>query len=159
MLRYFHGRLAAVSFYLALDVVTALLAYIISYGEPGLTPGQLMVRMFGVMLMANGLIGGPDTMMYWQEAGRRIKAEDERDAAFKERDDAVKERDAAIKARDDAIAATVRAKEAQERAAFEQRLTEQGQEIQALRAQIAELLEERSSNRRRRVARRRRLRE
>ena len=160
MLRYFHRRLAVVSFYLTLDVVTASLAYIISYGEPGLTPGQLMIRMLGAMLMANGLIGGPDSMMYWQESGRRIKAEDERDAAVKERDDAVKERDAVIKARDEAIAAAIRearAKEAQERAAFEQRLTEHGQEIQTLRAQVAELLEERSNRRRRR--RRRRLRE
>ena len=215
MLRYFQHRLTVVSFYITLDVVVASLAYIASYGEPNFTPGQLMMRMLGAMLMANGLIGGPDTMMFWQESGRRAKAEDERDAAVaelektvkehnqemaaavkerdqavaaavKERDQAVaaavkerdqaaatavKERDqavaAAVKERDQMTAATVKeavkeafrsasAQAAQERAALEQQLAEQGQEIQTLRAQIAGLQEERRPRRR---ARRRPLRD
>ena len=204
MLRYFQHRLTVVSFYITLDVVVASLAYIASYGEPNFTPGQLMMRMLGAMLMANGLIGGPDTMMFWQESGRRAKAEDERDAAVaelektvkehnqemaaavKERDQAVaaavKERDqaaatavkereqavaAAVKERDQMMAAAVKeavkeafrsasAQAAQERAALEQQLAEQGQEIQTLRAQIAGLQEERRPRRR---ARRRPLRD
>ena len=204
MLRYFQHRLTVVSFYITLDVVVASLAYIASYGEPNFTPGQLMMRMLGAMLMANGLIGGPDTMMFWQESGRRAKAEDERDAAVaelektvkehnqemavavKERDQAVaaavKERDqavaAAAKERDQAVAAAVKERDqmtaatvkeavkeafrsastqaAQERAALEQQLAEQGQEIQTLRAQIAGLQEERRPRRR---ARRRPLRD
>ena len=204
MLRYFQHRITVVSFYITLDVVVASLAYIASYGEPNFTPGQLMMRMLGAMLMANGLIGGPDTMMFWQESGRRAKAEDERDAAVaelektvkehnqemaaavkerdqavaaaaKERDQAVaaaaKERDqavaAAVKERDQMTAATVKeavkeafrsasAQAAQERAALEQQLAEQGQEIQTLRAQIAGLQEERRPRRR---ARRRPLRD
>ena len=196
MLRYFQHRLTVASFYITLDVVVASLAYIASYGEPNFTPGQLMMRMLGAMLMANGLIGGPDTMMFWQESGRRAKAEDERDAAVaelektvkehnqemaaavKERDQAVaaavKERDqaaatavkereqavaAAVKERDQMMAAAVKeavkdaiqsasAQAAQERAALEQQLAEQGQEIQTLRAQIAGLQEERRPRRR-----------
>ena len=204
MLRYFQHRLTVVSFYITLDVVVASLAYIASYGEPNFTPGQLMMRMLGAMLMANGLIGGPDTMMFWQESGRRAKAEDERDAAVAELEKTVKEHNqemaAAVKEREQAVAAAVKEREqaaatavkereqavaaavkerdqmmaaavkeavkeafrsasaqaAQERAALEQQLAEQGQEIQTLRAQIAGLQEERRPRRR---ARRRPLRD
>ena len=37
-------------------------------------------------MLANGLVGGPDGMLYWKESGRRIEAERERDAAVQERD-------------------------------------------------------------------------
>ena len=168
MLRYFQHRFTVVSFYITLDVVVASLAYIASYGEPNFTPGQLMMRMLGAMLMANGLIGGPDTMMFWQESGRRIKAEDERDAAVAELKKVVKERDqavaAAVKEGDQMMVAAIkeavkeafRLAAAQERAALEQQLAEQGQEIQTLRAQIAGLQEQ---SRPRRRARRRPLRD
>lgn len=79
-------RLSEVGFYITLDVVTAALTYIISYGEAGLTDGKLMMRMLGAMMLANGLVGGPDGMLYWKESGRRIEAEKERDAAVQERD-------------------------------------------------------------------------
>ena len=162
MLRYFQYRLRVVSFYITLDVVVASLAYLASYGEPNFTPGQLMMRMLGAMLMANGLIGGPDTMMFWQESGRRAKAESERDAVAAELEKTRKEREqeaaAAVKEREQAVAAAVKEREqaAQERAALEQQLAEQGQEMQTLRAQIAELQAERRPRRR---ARRRPLRD
>ena len=79
-------RLSEAGFYITLDVVTAALTYIISYGEAELTDGKLMMRMLGAMMLANGLVGGPDGMLYWKESGRRIEAEKERDAAVKERD-------------------------------------------------------------------------
>ena len=167
MLRYFQYRLMVVSFYITLDVVVASLAYLASYGEPNFTPGQLMMRMLGAMLMANGLIGGPDTMMFWQESGRRAKAESERDAVAAELEKTRKEREqeaaAAVKEREQAVANAVKeahrsasAQAEQERAALEQRLAEQGQEMQTLRAQIAELQAERRPRRR---ARRRPLRD
>ena len=79
-------RLSEVGFYITLDVVTAALTYVISYGEAELTDGQLMMRMLGAMMLANGLVGGPDGMLYWKESGRRMEAEKERDAAMQERD-------------------------------------------------------------------------
>ncbi len=79
-------RLSEAGFYITLDVVTAALTYIISYGEAELTDGKLMMRMLGAMMLANGLVGGPDGMLYWKESGRRIEAEKERDAAVQERD-------------------------------------------------------------------------
>ena len=73
-----------IGFYITLDVVTATLTYIISYGEDELTDGQLMMRMLGAMMLANCLVGGPDGMLYWKESGRRIAAEKERDALREE---------------------------------------------------------------------------
>ena len=155
MLRYFRYRLTVVSFYITLDVVVASLAYLASYGEPNFTPGQLMMRMLGAMLMANGLIGGPDTMMFWQESGRRAKAESERDAVAAELEKTRKEREQEAAAAKEAFQ-SASAQAAQERAALEQQLAEQGQEMQTLRAQIAELQAERRPRRR---ARRRPLRD
>ena len=152
---FFSRRLAEISFYIGLDAVTAAATYIVSYGEPGLYPGQLMVRMLGAMLLVNGLVGGPDTMMYWKESGRRIEAEKERDAAVARVDKVVQERNEAVakatQERNEAVADAAR-----ERAAREKQTAEQGQEIQALRAQIDEIQNERN---RRRRARRRRLRD
>lgn len=94
-------------FYVCLDVAAGTAIYVISVGEADLTPGQLAIRILTGMALASAIIGGPDIMLYWQESGQRIKAEDERDAAVekaettaKERDAAVKERDAAVKERD-----------------------------------------------------------
>ena len=152
---FFSRRLAEISFYIGLDAVTAAATYIVSYGEPGLYPGQLMVRMLGAMLLVNGLVGGPDTMMYWKESGRRIEAEKERDAAVARAEKVVQERNEAVakatQERNEAVADAAR-----ERAAREKQTAEQGQEIQALRAQIDEIQNERN---RRRRARRRRLRD
>ena len=148
---FFSRRLAEISFYIGLDAVTAAATYIVSYGEPGLYPGQLMVRMLGAMLLVNGLVGGPDTMMYWKESGRRIEAEKERDAAV-----ARAEKDAARAEKAVARAEKAEADAARERAAREKQTAEQGQEIQALRAQIDEIQNERNQRRR---ARRRRLRD
>ena len=152
---FFSRRLAEISFYIGLDAVTAAATYIVSYGDPGLYPGQLMVRMLGAMLLVNGLVGGPDTMMYWKESGRRIEAEKERDAAVARSEKVVQERNEA-----EAKAARERneaeAKAAQERAGLEKQVAERDQEIQALRAQIDEIQNERNQRRR---ARRRRLRD
>ena len=152
---FFSRRLAEISFYIGLDAATAAATYIVSYGEPGLYPGQLMVRMLGAMLLVNGLVGGPDTMMYWKESGRRIEAEKERDAAVARVDKVVQERNEAVakatQERNEAVADAAR-----ERAAREKQTAEQGQEIQALRAQIDEIQNERNQRRR---ARRRRLRD
>jgi len=159
---FFSRRLAEISFYIGLDAVTAAATYIVSYGEPGLYPGQLMVRMLGAMLLVNGLVGGPDTMMYWKESGRRIEAEKERDAALESAEKAVARVEKVVQERNEAVAKATQerneaeAKAAQERAGLEKQVAEQGQEIQALRAQIDEIQNERNQRRR---ARRRRLRD
>ena len=159
---FFSRRLAEISFYIGLDAVTAAATYIVSYGEPGLYPGQLMVRMLGAMLLVNGLVGGPDTMMYWKESGRRIEAEKERDAAVARAEKAVARAEKVVQERNEAVAKATQerneavADAARERAAREKQTAEQGQEIQALRAQIDEIQNERGQRRR---ARRRRLRD
>ena len=89
-MNYFRQRFGEIAFYITLDAVVAGITYIASYNEPELHSDQLLMRILGAMLLANGLVGGPDTMMYWKESGRRIKAEEERDEARKELD---KERD------------------------------------------------------------------
>ena len=106
----FLARAARVLFYVCLDVAAGAAIYAISVGEAGLTPGQLAIRILTGMALASAIVGGPDIMLYWQESGQRIKAEDERDAAIKEReaadqraDSAEQERDAAVK-RADALA-------------------------------------------------------
>ena len=93
-MNYFRQRFVEIAFYITLDAVVAGITYIASYNEPELYPGQLLMRILGAMLLANGLVGGPDTMMYWKESGRRIKAEEERDEAQKLLADFRKERDA-----------------------------------------------------------------
>ena len=90
-------------FYVCLDVTAGAAIYVISVGEAGLTPGQLALRILTGMALASVIVGGPDIMLYWQESGQRIKAEDERDAAIKERDAAEQERIAAEQERDEAI--------------------------------------------------------
>ena len=94
------GRAWRFLFYVCLDVAAGTAIYVISFGEPDLTPGQLAIRILTGMALASAIVGGPDIMLYWQESGQRIKAEDERDAATKRADTAEQERDAAIKERD-----------------------------------------------------------
>ena len=125
-------------FYVCLDVAAGTAIYAISVGEPGLTPGQLAIRILTGMALASAIIGGPDIMLYWQESGQRIKAEDERDAAAKRADTAEQERDAVAKRATDAE---------QERDAMRE-------ELQELRVMV-EQLQNRHSGRR---SRRRRLR-
>ena len=174
-MQYFRQRFSEASFYIALDVVVGGITYIASYGEPGLHTGQMLMRILGAMLLANGLVGGPDTMMYWKEAGRRIKAEDELaefkkerdaerdearerlDAARKERDEEREEArerlDAARKERDEAVAAArEQAAAAREQAAVaaRERDAEFLQELRELRAEVAELRAERQGRRRQR---------
>ena len=132
-------------FYVCLDVAAGTATYAISVGEPGLTPGQLAIRILTGMALASAIIGGPDIMLYWQESGQRIKAEDERDAAAKRADTAEQERDAVAKRATDAEqgldAAAKRADTAeQERDAIAKRATdaEQGLDAAAKRAAAAE---------------------
>ena len=87
-------------FYVCLDVVVGAVIYAISVGEVGLTRGQLAIRILTAMALASAIVGGPDIVLYWQESGRRVNAEEERDAAIQERDAAVKDRDAAVRDRD-----------------------------------------------------------
>ena len=68
-------RLAWVLFYIWLDVLIGAITYIVSHGEADLTSGELMIRIMTAMLLANGIVGGPDIMLYWGESGRRIEAE------------------------------------------------------------------------------------
>ena len=62
------------------------------------------------MMLANGLVGGPDAMLFWKESGRRIEAE-------------ARERTRVEKARDDAL----------------QTLETQGQGLRELQTQVEQL--------------------
>lgn len=86
-------------FYVCLDVAVGAAIYAISVGEADLTPGQLAIRILTAMALASAIVGGPDIMLYWQESGRRIAAEQERDEAqakLAERDQEISERDRQI---------------------------------------------------------------
>ena len=153
-MQYFRQRLGEIAFYITLDIVVGGIAYIASYGEPGLHPGPLMMRILGAMLLANGLVGGPDTMMYWKEAGRRIKAEEDLDEAREQaaKDVAVAKEQAAKDvavareqaAKDVAVAKEQAAKDAE---AARERDAEFLREIRELRAEVAELRMERQQRR------------
>ena len=121
-------------FYVCLDVAAGAAIYVISIGEAGLTSGQLVIRILTAMALASAIVGGPDIMLYWQESGRRIAAEEERDAERDARIAAEQERDAAEQARDAAVANV---------AAMVQRVDE-------LSAQVAQLQNDRTSRRSRR---------
>ncbi len=132
-------------FYVCLDAAIGTIIYVISVGEAGLTSGQLAIRILTGMALASAIIGGPDIMLYWQESGRRIAAEDERDAVAVERDTVAKERDAE---RDARIAAE------QERDAALSNMAAVSQRLDELSAEVEQLRAERSARR----SRRRRLR-
>ncbi len=135
-------------FYIVLDAVTGAIIYIISIDEADLAPGQLAIRILTAMTLVSAIVGGPDIMLYWQESGRRIAAEEERDAerdgriaaekmVATERDARIaveQERDAVERERDTAVANV---------AAMMQRVDE-------LSAQVAQLRNERTSRRSRR---------
>ena len=89
-------RLAWVLFYISLDVLIGAITYIVSHGEADLTSGELMIRIMTAMLLANGIVGGPDIMLYWRESGRRIEAERKLGEERKLRDKAEQERDEAV---------------------------------------------------------------
>ena len=110
-------RLAWVLFYIWLDVLIGAITYIVSHGEADLTSGELMIRIMTAMLLANGIVGGPDIMLYWRESGRRIEAERKQVEAERKLDEERKLRDKAEKERDEAVALIRRLEEqlAQER--------------------------------------------
>ena len=146
-------------FYVCLDVAAGTAIYVISAGEAGLTPGQLAIRILTGMALASAIVGGPDIMLYWQESGHRIKAEDERDAAVenaktatKERDAAAKERDTVVEERNTERAARIAAE--QERDAALSDMAAVSQRLDELSAEVEQLRTERSTRR----SRRRRLR-
>ena len=89
-------RLAWVLFYISLDVLIGAITYIVSHGEADLTSGEFMIRIMTAILLANGIVGGPDIMLYWRESGRRIEAERKLGEERKLRDKAEKERDEAV---------------------------------------------------------------
>ena len=170
-MQYFRPRFTEASFYIAMDLVVAGVTYIASYNEPGLHTGPLLMRILGAMLLANGLVGGPDTMMYWKESGRRIKAEEERDEARKLLADARKERDAELAAARERAAKRAEQDAADEKAAREravaaaesasksaataiaiaaERDAEQLREMRELRAEVAELRAAQQTRRRQR---------
>ena len=129
-LKRLYGRLASLIFYVGLDTVVGTIAYVISSGETNLAPGKMMIRIMTAIMLANGIVGGPDIMIFWRESGRRMVAEMERDAAQHERD------------------------------AAQQKLGERDREIGELRTLIADLQDRVAAQERRptRRARRRRLR-
>ena len=100
MIRRLLARARRLLFYACLDVVVGGVILAISVGEADLTPGQLAIRILTTVALANAIVGGPDIMLYWQESGRRIKAEDERDAAVENAKTVTKERDVAVQERD-----------------------------------------------------------
>ena len=110
-------RLAWVLFYIWLDVLIGAITYIVSHGEADLTSGELMIRIMTAMLLANGIVGGPDVMLYWRESGRRIEAERKQVEAERKLDEERKLLAEARKERDEAVALTRRLEEqlAQER--------------------------------------------
>ncbi len=55
-----------------------------------------MIRIMTAVLLANGIVGGPDVMLYWRESGRRIEAERKLDEERKLLAEARKERDEAV---------------------------------------------------------------
>ena len=138
MRKHFRARVWRLLFYVCLDAATGAAIYVISIDEVGLTTGQLAIRILTAMALASAIVGGPDIMLYWQESGRRIAAEEERDAAVEKADATAKERDAAAKRADAAE---------EERDAWRQEANE-------LRAMIEQLQDGRAARR----SRRRRLR-
>lgn len=146
------GRAWRFLFYVCLDVAAGTAIYLLSVGEAGLTPGQLAIRILTGMALASAIVGGPDIMLYWQESGHRIKAEDERDAAQRERDAATNERDTVVEERNTERAARIAAEE--ERDAALSDMAAVSQRLDELSAEVEQLRTERSTRR----SRRRRLR-
>ena len=126
MIRRLLARARRLLFYVCLDAVVGGAILAISVGEADLTPGQLAIRILTAVALASAIVGGPDIMLYWQESGRRIAAEQERDAVVKEREAADKRADSAEQERDAAV------KRAD---TLEQRLDELSAEVEQLRTE------------------------
>ncbi len=128
MIRRLLARGRRLLFYVCLDVFVGAMISAISVGEADLKPGQLAIRILTAMALASAIVGGPDIMLYWQESGRRIAAEQERDAVAEELDTVAEERDAVAKERDAAV------KRAD---TLERRLDELSAEVEQLRTERA----------------------
>ena len=144
-LKRLFGRLTSLIFYVGLDITVGGIAYVISSGETDLTPGKMMIRIMTAIMLANGIVGGPDIMLFWRESGRRMVAETERDVAqqkLAERNQEISERDREILERN-------------------REISERDREISELRALVSDLQERVATQERRpaRRARRRRLRD
>ena len=145
--------------YVCLDVSVGSAIYVISVGEADLTLGQLAIRILTGMALASAIVGGPDIMLYWQESGRRIAAEERADAAEEKAGTATKERDAAqekVSAAQEKVSAVTKERDATAKeldAAVAERDAAM-QRIDELSAVIEQLQNGRSSRR----SRRRRLR-
>ena len=94
--------------------------------------------MMTTIMLANGIVGGPDIMLFWRESGRRISAEERLEVATQGRDAERAGRIAVEQERDAAVANA---------AAMTQRLDE-------LSTQVEQLQNDRAARR----SRRRRLR-
>lgn len=139
------ARARRLLFYVCLDVIVGAVILAISVGEADLTRGQLAIRILTAVALASAIVGGPDIMLYWQESGRRIAAEQERDAVVKERDTLAKEREVADKRADSAE---------QEREAAVKRADTLEHRLDELSAEVEQLRNDRATRR----SRRRRLR-
>lgn len=142
-------------FYVFLDAVTGAVIYGISIGEADLAPGQLAIRILTAMTLVSAIVGGPDFMLYWQESGRRIAAEQERDEERDARIAAEERLQAAMQERDARIAAEqLLEATAQERDAAVANVAAMTQRLDELSAQVEQLRNDRAARR----SRRRRLR-
>ncbi len=94
-IRGFGERLSSLAFYIGLDLIVGMMAYVASQGEADLSAGQLMIRVMTAVILANGIVGGPDAMLFWREAGRRVEAEAKLDEEMKEHKKARRERNEA----------------------------------------------------------------
>ena len=93
-----------------------------------------MIRMMTAIMLANGIVGGPDIVLFWRESGRRISAEERLETATRERDAERASRITAEQERDAAVANV---------AAMTQRLDE-------LSAQVEQLQNDQAARRSRR---------
>lgn len=80
--------------------------------------------MMTAIMLDNGIVGWPDIMLFWREAGRRISAEERLEVATQERDAERAGRIAVEQERDAAVANA---------AAMAQRLDELSSQIEQLR--------------------------
>ena len=147
-MRRLYSRLASFIFYFGLDVLVGAIAYAVSREEIDLTRGQLMIRMMTAIVLANGIVGGPDVMLFWKESGRRISAEERLETTAQERDVATQERDVATQERDAERDARIAAE--QERDAAIANAAAMTQRLDELSTQVEQLQNDRAARRPRR---------
>ena len=143
-LKRIYERLLSISLYIGLDIIVGIIAYRISHTEPELTDGQLMLRIMSIILLANGILGGPDAMMFWRESGRRIEAEQKMTEAIQEQAETAQKlakawQKQAETAQDLAESRQKQAEIAQKLTEALQRQSETDQERDAANARIREL--------------------